>query len=243
MSILHRPRMSRRQARAAGLVTIVAAVVAAAVGVAYAFFSTSTSSANTFSLGTVALTLNSPATTTCTYPKLQPGDLTGAAGQTCVLSVTYAGTISAYESLTIQVQSKAGIGGTPLFDGSEHSDGTGGNGLTLSVSDGHSTFAVPSGSGAPCVSPAGYTCWTASYDLASTYSGATPLVFTNGAAATFTLTPKFMTSAGNAYEGGTATVILTAQAVQAPANTLPTSCTIPSPQIGQPCSGAGFAWR
>lgn len=226
----------RRVARPAAVVAIVAAALALIAAVAFAFFSDSSSSpGNSLALGTVALNLNSPQTTTCVYNALNPGDLTGST--TCALSVTYTGTLSAYVSLTVQIQSKAGVGGHTLYDP------TNGNGLTLSISDGHHSFTVPAGAGSTGGScPVGFTCWTAPNDLAAWYSGSTPeLTFANGDSATWTVTPLFPNSVTNAYQGATATVSLTAEAVQSPGNTIPGSCTTST--IGQSCPpGGGFAW-
>jgi hypothetical protein len=209
---------------AAGLVTGVASATLNAAG-------SGTGSAST---GSVILGINSPATHTCSYGTLLPGDLTGSA--TCALSVTYTGSLTAFMSLTVQVQAKAGPGGAPLFSGNA-------SGLTLSISDGHQSFSVPVGPGTTGGScPAGFTCWTAANDLAAWYSGATPsLTFSSGDSATFTVTPLFPTTSGNGYEGGTATLTLTAQAVQAPGNQLPSTCTTAT--IGQPCPASGtFTW-
>jgi hypothetical protein len=140
-------------------------------------------------------------------------------------------------SLTVQIQSTKGIGTKPLFDG------TNTTGLTLSISDGHRTFTVPTGAGSTGGScPVGYTCWSASNDLAAAYSGSTPnLTFANGNAVTFTITPLVAKVNGNPYQGGSATVTLTAQAVQAGANPLPAGCTTST--IGQPCPATGsFSW-
>jgi hypothetical protein len=186
------------------------------------------------SAGSVAIGLNSAASRTCGYGSLLPGGLAGPA--TCALSVSYTGTLTAFLSLTIQVQAKAGAGGAPLYDGA--------GGLTLSVGDGHAGFTVPTGPGTTGGScPAGFTCWTAANDLAAWYAGngAPNLQFTSGTPVTFTVTPSFPRAAGNAYQGGSATVTLTAQAVQAPGNPLPAGCTTAT--IGRPCPASGtFTW-
>jgi hypothetical protein len=139
-------------------------------------------------------------------------------------------------SLTVQVQARPGTGGAALYSGNTA-------GLTLSISDGHSTFTVPAGPGSTGGScPAAFTCWTAANDLAAWYSNGTPnLTFADGDFVTFTVTPSFPKTAGNGYQGGTATVTLTAQAVQAPGNPLPPGCTTAT--IGQPCLATGtFTW-
>ncbi|MFI5036234.1 MAG: hypothetical protein ACHQFZ_08545 [Acidimicrobiales bacterium] len=224
--------------RGAYFVTLGAATAALVAGIAYGALTATGSGGGSASTGSVALSINAPATTTCNYPKLTPGDLAGAA--TCALSVTYGGSLTAYVSLTVAVQSKSGVGGHPLFDGV-------GDGLTFTISDGHHSFSVPAGAGTTGgTCPVGFTCWTSPYDLAAWYSGVTAnLAFTNASpAVTWTVTPSFPTTLVNAngYQGATANVILTAQAVQgAPANPLPATCTTST--IGQSCpASGGFAW-
>ena len=113
--------------------------------------------------GSVQVRIDTPATRVCSYASLVPGDLTGSA--TCSMPVTYTGAMSAYLSLTITIQSKAGPGGARLYDG------TGITGLTISASDGSSAYAVPTGSGAASGScPSGFACWTTANDLAGWYS-------------------------------------------------------------------------
>jgi hypothetical protein len=222
--------------RGAYVVVLVAAVGALVAGIAYASLTATGSGTGSASTGSVSLSVNASATTTCTYPTLKPGDLTGTAAEKCALSVTYTGSISAFVSLTVAIQSKAGSGGHLLYDG------TNTNGLTFSITDGHNTFTVPTGAGttgSPC--PAGYTCWTASNELAAWYGGSGTLTFTSGDAVTWTVTPLFPKTVGNTYQGAAASLTLTALAVQAPANPLPATCTTST--IGQSCPASGsFAW-
>lgn len=216
--------------------SLAAAVGALFAGLSFASLTTTGSGSGSASLGSVAINVNAPATHACTYAVLVPGDLTGSA--TCAFSVTYTGSISAFMSLTVAVQSKAGLGGHTLFDGS------GTAGLTLSISDGHRAFTLPTGPGTTGGScPVGFTCWMTPNDLAAWYSGTTPsLTFTNASpAVTWTVTPLFPKTVGNGYQGASASLILTAQAVQAPANPLPAGCTTST--IGQSCPTSGsFAW-
>jgi hypothetical protein len=208
----------------AGLVTGLASATLNATG-------SGTGSAST---GSAALTVNSAATHACSYGSLLPGTLTSAA--TCSFAVSYTGTLTAFVSLTVRVQAKAGPGGAALYNGNA-------GGLTLSVSDGQRSYALPTGPGTTGGScPAGFTCWTAANDLAAWYGGAGPdLTFSAGNAVTFTVTPGFARSAGNGFQGGVATVTLTAQAVQAPGNPLPPGCTTAT--VGQPCPATGnFTW-
>jgi hypothetical protein len=221
--------------RGAYSVAVVVAVTGLLTGLGSATLSTTGTGTGSASTGTVTLSVNASATKTCGYNALLPGDLTGSA--TCAFSVGYTGTLPAYVSLTVEIQSKAGPGGQRLYDGS------GSSGLTLSISDGQNGYKVPTGTGVSDGScPSGFTCWTAANDLAAWYSGTTPsLTFVAGKSVTFTITPQFPKTVGNGYQGGTAIVTLTAQAVQVIANPLPASCTIAT--IGQPCPAAGtFTW-
>ncbi len=185
--------------------------------------------------GTVAMRINGSGTQVCHYGLLTPGDLTGSA--TCTLSVTYRGSIPAHVALTIRISSKAGLGGAPLYDG------TNSTGLTMRLSDGRHRFTVPTGPGStgkPC--PAGFTCWTARDELAAPDNGTPSLIFHRGDTVTFILTPLFVSAVGNSYQGAKAKVALIVQAVQAPANPLPATCNAST--IGQTCPASGtFTWR
>ncbi|HXW43296.1 MAG TPA: hypothetical protein VEL03_00810 [Streptosporangiaceae bacterium] len=211
-----------------------AAVLTLAVGCASASYEILGSGGGSASVGTVTLSINGPATHTCVYSALVPGDVTGA---TCAFSVIYTGSVTAYLELTVSVTASAGSGGQPLYNGSDTS------GLTITISDGHASYTAPTGpgtTGGAC--PARSTCWTQRYDLAAWYTGSSPrLTFSAGDITTFTIVPALGSGSGPGYEGGAASVTLTAHAVQAPANPLPASCTTAS--IGQPCPPSGsFTW-
>lgn len=226
-----------RRWRALFVIGLVAANLALIAGLAFAFFSTTGTGTGTAQVGTVALTENGPpATHSCNYSDIVPGDLPGSPAGTCALSVTFRGIGPAWVSLSIGVQSQAGNGGSTLYDGS------GTNGLTLSISDGTNAYTVPAGPGTTGGScPNGFTCWTAPNDLAAWYSPGPSLGFTNGKSVTWTVTPQFPTSVTNPYQGASATVTLSAQAVQAPGNPLPAGCTTST--IGTPCpTGGRFSW-
>jgi hypothetical protein len=214
-----------------GGLSLAAAVVAAAAGVAYSYFTATGTGSGLGSVGSLTLTVEYPATRSCPYTSLSPGDT-----EACTFSVTYSGGISAYVSLTVAVESKAGPGGSNLYDPT-------GGGLALSISDDHNNiFTVPAGAGTTVGCASGYTCWTSAYDLAASYDDSIPsLTFTDGQTATWKITPQFPASATNSYQGGTATVTLTAQAVQAPGNSLPSGCNTSS--IGKPCPPtSSFSW-
>jgi len=212
--------------RALFVIGLVAANLALIAGLAFAFFSTTGTGTGTGQVGTVVLSENGPPVThSCNYSDVVPGDLPGSPAGTCALSVTFTGIGPAWVSLTIGVQSQAGSGGSTLYDGS-----------------GTNTYTVPTGTGTTGGScPNGFTCWSTANDLAAWYGPGPNLGFTDGKSVTWTVTPQFPTSVTNPYQGGSATVTLIAQAVQAPGNPLPAGCTTST--IGTPCpTGGGFSW-
>ena len=220
---------------------LVAALAALGGGLAQALLSAGGSGTGSATTGSIGVTPISVVSHTCTYASLQPGDLTSS--DHCTLQAQYTGNVPAWESLTVKVESSAGpgAGASTLYDGS------GTSGLVLSISDdGGKAFTVPLGAGTTGGScPAGKTCWSADHDLAAWYSGSTPnLNFTSGETVTWTVTPTFASSVNdNLYQGGSATVTLVVNSVQSQGNDLPTSCTTPTPKIGQPCPAAGtFTW-
>lgn len=222
--------------RATVTAALVVSSAALVTGLAYGFFASAGSGDGSATVGTLALGLNAPASSSCTYSNLTPGDLAGL--NQCTLAVNYTGSVPAYVSLSVDVSSSAGTGGGLLFNGS------GSSGLTFAISDGHTSFEVPSGPGSTGGScPAGDTCWTSPDDLAAWYSGgAANLDFTSSSpVVTWTVTPLFPTSAGNTFEGGRATLTLTARAVQGTPNPLPAGCDLST--IGQSCPANGsFVW-
>ena len=229
----------RRTWRRAYLSLLAAWTAIAGAGLVLAYLGATGSGSGSAATGSVALTVNGPpATRSCSYSLLVPGDLAGTA--TCALSISYAGSLSAWVSLTVMVQSRSGSGGRALYDGSNST------GLTLAISDGTNSYTVPAApaysgtTGGTC--PTGYTCWTAPNDLAAWYGGTgTSLAFASGNGVTWTVTPRFPSGAGNPYQGGAAVLTLTAAAVQTAANPLPGGCTTAT--VGRPCPAAGsFTW-
>ena len=122
-----RGRTSRRW-RLLGAIALVAGVAAAAAGVAYGLLPTTGAGSGSASTGSVSLSIGQPVGQKCSYTSLSPGDL--PASTNCSLTVTYTGSISAYVSLTVVIQSKAGSGSgrKSLYDGTNTS------GLSLSCS-------------------------------------------------------------------------------------------------------------
>jgi hypothetical protein len=223
--------------RGAYVVVLVAAVGALVAGIAYGALTASGLGTGSASTGSVTLTTTASHTCSYTTPPLTPGTSMTA----CSFQVTYGGSISAYVGLDVLIETTkgSGVGAHTLYDGSNST------GLTFSIIDnGGKSFTVPtSATTCPAGAPAGSICYELDDELAAWYGGSTPsLTFTNTSpAVTWTITPNFPKTAGNAYQGATASLVLTALAVQAPANALPGTCTTST--IGKSCPANGsFAW-
>lgn len=217
-----------------GGIVLGAAAASLAAGVALAFLSVDGSGTGTATTGTVRF--GAPVSSSCSYSKMAPGDVVGP----CTLSVSYSGSLSAYEALSVLVETTAGTGtgARTLYD-----PATGG-GMTFSLKDDQTSpvaYLLPTAvSACPTAAPAGTTC----YELDDEVLSATPVASPH--AVTFTLSPTFARSTSNRYQGGSATVVLTVVAVQAPANGISCSATPPSvspPTPGKPCAASGsFGW-
>lgn len=218
----------RRVVVTAASVSLVAALLALAAGVAYARFSASKPT-NTETMAGGKVTLSSSSTATCTVTGLLPGHSAGP----CTLQATYGGTVQGWMALDVLVATKAQSPGTiALYRPSDSA-----NDLQLSVQDNQSpqvTYATPSTNFGAALSscPAGsgfgstYTCYQLTDLLVSTTA------FTSSSAAvTFTLTATLPSSNGTGYQGGTASIVLLAHAAQA-GNNAATGCTT----AGQPCA-------
>jgi hypothetical protein len=206
------------------------------------FFSSAgqASGGNTFTAGVVSF--GSPVTTTCTINPMAPGDAStgwspAGSNATCTYQVTYSGNVPAFLGLDLTITGVAGspvapYGGTTpgaaagLFDGSS-------NGLQLLVTD---TAATTFLNNTTYQNQAG-----SPVTLSSTSSVAGLLVsrtaFTNGGTDTVTVNFKLPTSASNAYNSASSTVVLLVHAVQAANNALPAAC-----DAGEVCT-SGFNWN
>lgn len=200
------------------------------MGVTFGFFSSQVPpQSGTFSAGTI--TLSSGASTSCTYgaAAIEPGDSLAP----CVLEADYSGSLPAWVALDIKVTTSSGSGGDYLYNPAGDASAGGGPGLTFSVSDGHGDgYSAPAGSGGSYLTP---------NELAATdASGAT--VFNSGDKVTFTLSPSFLSSNGNNYQGGSVTFTITAHAVQTRNNGSISGCSIGS-ECDSTSPGAGApAW-
>lgn len=220
MATTHTRRpMRRRLPIVVGSIATILALLLTAAGVTLAQFSASTpASQNTFTAGTV--TLSTGTGVTCTGSGAYSGFTTSGALPTCSLQATYSGSVPAYVALDILVVTKAGSGGTALYDGSnstglsftikdDDTSPSGGNSYTVPTTALSSTVCTGVGAG-DLGEPAGSTCYQ-NTDLLAAHN-ASVTTFSGSDATTFTLTPTF--AAASKYSGGTATVILTAHAAQ-----------------------------
>jgi predicted ribosomally synthesized peptide with SipW-like signal peptide len=144
------------------------------------------------------------------------------ASVTCTYNVKYTGSANAWLAVDVAVSN----GSTALYDGTA-------NGLQLYLKDGapttylNGTSYTQQGGGSAAL-PVG----TTSNLLVSTTAA------TTGTAVNFSLDYLLPSSAGNSYQGGSATVTLTFHAVQSGNNALPGTCA-----AGQQCNAGGsFAW-
>lgn len=187
--------------------------------------------------GHVSLRVNAASSTTCHIANLVPGD--SPTPTPCRFSVTYTGTVPAYVALNVMVDSTSSRTGHALYD-SGRADG-----ITFVISDGHHTFSsprTPGQSGGSC--PRGRTCWSVANELAAWYQGSNAnLIFNHDSApVTWTETVLVPKSLSNEFQGASANLVLTAQAVQVSSNPLPTSCSAVT--IGLPCTPTNhFTWN
>ena len=221
-----------RRWRWLGVATLALAVAATGAAVAATLLTFNGSGTGSASTSAVTLAVNASATHSCSYDDLEPGDLSGQSSPSCSLSVAYTGSVPAFVSLSVVVETQAGPGpaSRPLYNP------TASSGLTFSIHDDQSpsvTYGAPTAVAAcPPTAPAGSVCYSLGDQLVSTVAVAP------GRSIAFALAPSFDISAGNPYQGGRATVELSVQAVQAAANPLPSGCS-----TGQPCPPSGsFSW-
>lgn len=224
--------------RVLGTASLAAAVAAVVTGLAYGALVKTGAGTGKIAVGSVTLAAGSAAAHACSFSEIEPGDLPDTSGTPCNFPVAYTGSAPAYLSLSVLVEATAGSapGAAPLYDG-------GSAGLTLTITDNQSTpvtYASPAAATAcPSGTAGGTTCYALTDELVST----SPV--TSGASFVFTVTPSFATSAGNPFQGGAATVLLTARAVQAAGNSL-ACATGRSPAVaGEPCTGSStstFQW-
>ena len=216
---------------AAGSAAIVTAAAVLAAGATFGLFkATTTSQTSHFSTGTVTLT--SSVGGTCSVSNMFPGS---SSTSPCTLQAGYSGTVSAYLGLDVVIATKAGNGGTNLYNPSDST-----NDLQITIKDNQGTtvtYVTPStnfGSSFLCPSPydvGGYTCYRVLDRLVSktaSTNGGSPVIFSTSV--------SLPSTSSTGYRGGVASVVLTTHAVQSGNNSFVSSCT-----PGQTC-GAAANW-
>lgn len=233
----------RRAARLAAVLASLGAATSLVAGVTLGIFSSAGNSggsgANTFTAGVVSF--GSPVTTTCSINPMSPGDAStgwspAGSAATCTYQVTYSGNVNAFLGLDLSITSVAGspvapYGGTTPAAAAGLFDGTS-NGLQVLVTDSASTNFLNNTT---------YQNQAGSAVALSATSSVTGLLIsrtamTNGGTDTVTVNYKLPTSASNAYNLASSTIVLQIHAVQADNNTLPVGCA-----AGKTCT-SGFSW-
>lgn len=212
---------NRRFTLVLSAVGIVGAAAALAIGASYALF-TSTANPQTATISAQTVTLTeagtSASSTACTFSDLVPGDSTGNG---CTYTVDYTGSAPAWLLLNVSTTSTPGVGGKPLLD-----NGVYGLIPTISApsaageySFGTQLFGWGNSTTSNCTSPTatGEVCSRDNNQVVDTYE---PL--TAGNSWTFTISGAMNVGTpaqNNPYQGGSATITITAWAVQATNNT------------------------
>ena len=226
-----RRELNRRIALVVGSVVSVIALFCLTAGSTFALLSaTKASGSNNLTAGTV--TLGTTQTVTCSA---NGGITPGQALNNCQLPITYTGTTSSYVGLDVLIISDPGIGGTALYTNNSA-------GLILTVSDGIHSYTIPTTSitGAACSALGGdtnATCFQIKDELAEVTgpSGdAGNTIWSSNDSTTFTLTSSFPVATAGYTSGGTATVTLTAHAIQTGHNGSLAGCT-----VGSECDKTG----
>jgi hypothetical protein len=210
-------RFPRRPAlAAAGFVASLLALVLVVTGVTFGRFNSGgPRQTNTFSSGTVTL-LSGGTSGTCTATALVPNGVP----TTCSLKVSYTGSIPGWLGLGIFIATTSGSGGENLYNPSATD-----NHPIFSVADTNSVaYTLPTAVLSSC--PSGpYSTYNRCYQTASPLLVSTAVITTSSPTVTFTVSITIPTNNASAYQGGTAAVVITAQAVQASNNGSTTGCT------------------
>ncbi|MGA8014677.1 MAG: hypothetical protein WCB85_02025 [Candidatus Dormiibacterota bacterium] len=231
------PRRLGHRWRLLGILALVAAAAALVASIALGALSTNGAGTGSASTGSVALTTNGSATMSCTVGPMAPGDSSTGwsgnpiTGQTdtksapCTLSVTYAGSLSAFIGLGVS-------GENGLYDGTP-------NGLQLQISDGVNSYST---SGAVNPNTASDPLYVAT-DPGTASGGGHTYDFTVNYALprTYSSSPD---TQDNTYQGRSTTLVFTVYAVQTVGDGYATTNGMsggPACTPGQQCSGI-TAW-
>lgn len=216
-----------------GSITTVGAAAALVAGSTFGFFSSAgtASGSNTFTAGEVIVDLDPGGTqVTCTIGPMSAGDTQAKSGNVaCEYDIKYTGNVNAYMALDLDITgAPGGAIETPygasaptaaqgLYDGSA-------TGLQFSITD---NAAVSYMSGVQYTNQA-HTLTTltpSSGDVSIDNLLVTAAPITTDATKQLTVNYTLPTTANNAYNLATTSVVLTIHAVQADNNTLPVGCT------------------
>ncbi|MDQ1392733.1 MAG: hypothetical protein QOF30_1710 [Acidimicrobiaceae bacterium] len=235
-----RNRRAKRAATVAAALLSLGATGTFVAGVTFGLFSSAghVSGNNTFTAGVVSF--GSPVSTTCAITPMSPGDAStgwspAGSNATCTYQVTFSGNVPAFLGLDLTITGAAGTpvapygGSTPsaasgLFDGTA-------NGLQLLVTDSATNFVNNTTYQNQAGTPVSLSSTSSVTDLLISRTAST-----NGATDTITVNYKLPTSASNAYNSASSTIVLVIHAVQANNNALPVGCA-----AGNVCS-SGFNW-
>lgn len=225
-----------------GAVTSVGAAAALLAGATFGFFSSAgtASGSNHFTAGTVVVGLDSGGSqVTCSINPMSAGDANSSGtNASCKYLIKYTGNVNAWLALDLAI---TGTPGTPsvTYGGSAPTaaqglyDGTS-TGLQFTVSDGTNTYLGGVQYNNQAGSPTTLTPTSGAASVTDLLMNTTAV--TNGAQRTLTVTYTLPTTAGNAYNLATSTMVLTVHAVQADNNPITTGCA-----GGNVCS-TGMAW-
>jgi len=235
----------KRLALVGGAVTTVGAGAALIAGATFGFFSSAGvgSGSNTFTAGTVVVGLDPGGTqVTCGIGPMSPGDTQAKSGNVaCRYDIKYTGNVNAYMALDLTITGAPGSpieipygsGSAPtakqgLYDGSS-------TGLQFTIADGTPTTYM---SGVQYNNQAGtpttLTPVSGAASVVDLLVSTTPV--TNGGTKSLTVNYTLPTTAGNAYNLATSSIVLRIHAVQADNNPVTAGCV-----AGNVCS-TGMSW-
>lgn len=229
-----RASTKKRLAIVGGAVTTVGAAAALVAGSTFGFFSSAgvASGNNQFTAGTVIVGLDPDGTqVTCAIGPMSPGDTEAKSGNVaCKYDIIYTGNVNAYLAMDLAI---TGASGTPIVPYTQTTapaaaqglyDGTA-TGLQVTITD---NTAVSYFSGVQYMSqtPTATTLTPTggAASISNLLVNTTPVV--QNATRSVTVNYTLPTTAGNAYNLATSTIVLTIHAVQADNNAVPVGCTL-----------------
>jgi len=229
----HALRANRRLLFVAGLLAAVSAGATLTGAVTFGLFS-GTTSAQTSTLASGTVTLTSNVSGACTVGNMLPG----SSPTSCALVVSYSGTVPAYLGLDVLIATESQSPGTvPLYNPSDPT-----NDLQIMVNDSQNpavtyfspTTVPPTGVACNTIAGSGYGSSYTCYQLNDLLVSTAPFTSTSSAD-TFNTSVSVPTTSATGYQGGTASIVLLAHAVQSGNQTLG-SCS-----AGTPCTSMSWS--